>query len=527
MGLYLNNDNAVYKDFLREKYFVDKTPMINSILAKLSCNERFVCCSRPRRFGKSVTADMLVAYFSRGADSEELFAPLKCRKDNDFLENMNKYDTIFLDIQAQFVEAAESDTDPIRYIRRNITEELREEYPDMPHNKEALSAELAAVNKETGSRFVIIFDEWDYPIRELPADSRERAEYIELLRGLFKSAAAKRYVCLAYLTGILPIIRAKGQSAINNFDEYTMLDAKDLGGDIGFVEPEVQELCEKHGMSADTMKYWYDGYNLNGVEVYNPLSVVCALKRRDFRTYWTETGTYDDIRELINRNMDGLLDSILLLLAGEKLPLDVSGCKNDMHTFENKDQVLTALVNLGYLAYDAQDRAVRIPNHEIREVFKSYAAYERKDRFTQFAGYSQDIMDAIRRGDSGLVAQRLELIHDAFVPSLKYNDENSLSCVVIIAMLASIRTYHRSIREYPCGKGFADQVYLPLPEHADQPAIIVELKYDQSAETALTQIRDRHYPDSLKDYSGRIILVGINYDKGSKKHTCVIEDIES
>lgn len=524
MGQFLNSGNQTYREFSQTKYFVDKTRILNKLLEK-DFDQKFICCSRPRRFGKSVTANMLTAYFSKGADSRELFAPLKCRKDDIFVKNMNQYDTIFLDIQAQFVMAKEQDANPIRYIRDNVIRELKQEYPDLTAEG-SLAGTLDSLHAAAGNQFVIIFDEWDYPIRELSGDSGERLAYIEFLRALFKSSAAQGYVRLAYLTGILPVIRAKGQSAVNNFDEYTMLDARDLGGDIGFVEEEVTELCEKHGVSADNMKYWYDGYNLDGIEVYNPLSVIRAVESGYFEPYWTETGTYEDIRELININMDGLTDSILLLLAGEKLPVNVRGCRNDMHTFANKDHVLTTLVHLGYLAYDRQEKTVRIPNREIQEVFEDYSAYCYEDRFTKFAGYSQDIVNAIRRGDTDMVAQRLELIHNEFISSLEYNDENSLSCVVIIAMLASIRTYHRSIREFPCGKGFADQVYIPLDGHRDLPVIIVELKCDQSARTALTQIREKRYPDSLKDYSGKIILVGIHYDRKTKEHTCAIEKIE-
>lgn len=522
MGRYLNRGNRKFAKFSTTKYFVDKTRIINRLLEK-DDDKKFICNSRPRRFGKSITAYMLVAYFSRGADSRALFEPLKCVKDEEFLENLNQYDTIFLDIQAQFVTAKDRNVNPSKFLQKNVVKELREAYPALIDEDMILAEALAAINAETGNEFVIIFDEWDYPIRELAADSRERLDYIEFLRMMFKNAEAQDYVRLAYLTGILPMVRAKGQSAVNNFDEYTMLDAKDLGGEIGFVEEEVRKLCEKHGVSADEMKYWYDGYYLNGVEVYNPLSVVRAVESKRFQQYWTETGTYEDIRNLININMDGLLDSILLMLAGERIPLDVFGCRNDMHTFANKDQVITTLVHLGYFAYDNQDETARIPNREIQKVFERYSAYQYSDPFIKFAGYSQEIVDAIEHGEAGLVAKRLELIHNEFISSLKYHDENSLSCVVIIAMLASIRTYHKSIREFPCGKGFADLVYLPRAEYRNKPVILVELKWNQKVETALTQIKEKRYPESLKDYAGEIVLVGISYDKEVKEHTCIIE----
>lgn len=255
MGRFLNRGNDQFAKFSKTKYFVDKTALINKLLEK-DDDKKFICNSRPRRFGKSVTAHMLVAYFSRGADSRSLFEPLKCIKDHAFLENINKYDTIFLDIQSQFVMAKNRNTDPNQFLQKNVLKELYGEFPNLFEDDAVLPEALAIIHAQTGTEFVIIFDEWDYPIRELAENSKERQDYIEFLRVMFKNAEAQDYVRLAYLTGILPMIRAKGQSAVNNFDEYTMLDAKDLGGDIGFVEDEVRALCEKNDVSADEMKYW-------------------------------------------------------------------------------------------------------------------------------------------------------------------------------------------------------------------------------------------------------------------------------
>ncbi len=469
MGRFLNRDNQRYAKFSTTKYFVDKTGMINRLLEK-DDDEKFLCCSRPRRFGKSITAHMLVAYFSRGADSRSLFEPLRCVKDAVFLENLNKYDTIFMDIQAQFVQAADNDMNPGQYIRRNILGELQKEYPDLVNDSMSVSTALSVVHAATGSEFVIIFDEWDYPIRELAGNSRERLDYIEFLRMMFKNAEAQDYVRMAYLTGILPMVRAKGQSAVNNFDEYTMIDARDLGGDIGFVEAEVRELCERYGVSVDEMKRWYDGYDLGGVEVYNPLSVVRAVESGRFRQYWTETGTYEDIRSLIEHDFDGLKEAVIQMLSGNRIPVN--------------------------------------------------------DPLSSFLKYSKEALAAVLEGDQERVAGLVQKVHDDFISSIEYNDENSLSCTVMIALLASFAYYQRPVREFPCGKGFADLVYLPLPQCPQRPVIVVELKWNQSADTAIAQIREKRYPDSLKDYYGDIVLVGISYEKKAREHTCVIEYVE-
>ena len=440
-----------------------------------------------------------------------------------FLQNMNQYNTIFVDMQAQFTTAQKKKIPPNQYLEKNIVKELHIEYPSFISSEETLEESLSTIYYETGSQFVIIFDEWDYPIRELEEDSPDRAIYIDFLRGLFKNSDAKDYIRLAYLTGILPIIRAKGQSAVNNFHEYTMVKAKDFAPYIGFTEGETRSLCEKYQVDFQKVKEWYNGYSLNGTAIYNPLSVVEAVANNDFDQHWTETGTYSDIRELINMNMDGVLDSILLMLSGEKIPLNTHGCKNDMHTFANKDQVITTLVHLGYIAYDSQTQEAYIPNKEVQKVFEDYAAYGYPDRFTKFAGYAQEVLISIEHEDAERVAEILQIMHNEFVSSIRYHDENSLCCVIMIAMLASLKTYHKAVREFPCGKGFADLVYLPLRKDTNKPAILMELKWNKSAKTAITQIKERQYPKSLEDYAGEILLVGIDYQKETKEHTCIIE----
>lgn len=526
MGRYLNPNNNKYRNFLKERFVVDKSPILNHILGKIEQNKRFLCCSRPRRFGKSVTAHMLVAYFSKGADSRALFEPLKCVKDEVFLAGLNRYDTIFMDIQAQFVKAKNRDVDPNKMLQENAVKELVKAYPGLLRGDEDLSEALAVINLETGNEFVIIFDEWDYPIRELAENSRERLDYIEFLRMMFKNADAQDYVRLAYLTGILPMVRAKGQSAVNHFDEYTMTDAGDMGGDIGFVEAEVEALCRRAGVSADEMKYWYDGYDLGGVEVYNPLSVVRAAESGKFRQYWTETGTYEDIRSLIEQDFDGLREAVIRMLSGGRIPVSVYGCRNDMYTFRDKDQIITTLIHLGYFAYDADTQEAYVPNKEIREIFYRYMEMNQNDSLSVFLNHSKEALSAVLGAEQERVAALVQKVHDDFIPSIEYNDENSLSCTVTIALLASFAYYQRPIREFPCGKGFADLVYLPLPQCPQRPVIVVELKWNQSADTAIAQIREKRYPDSLRDYYGEILLVGISYEKKTKEHTCVISRIE-
>ncbi len=526
MGQFLNKGNRKYAEFSRTKYFVDKTKLINKLLDK-DADEKFICNSRARRFGKSVTADMLVAYFSKGAASRSLFEPLKCVKDEQFLESMNRYDTIFVDIQAQFVWASERKEDPTHCITQCIVKELQESYPKIVTGDDIIATAVSRIYHETGSQFVVIFDEWDYPIRELAEGSRERTDYIELLRGLFKNSDAKEYIRLAYLTGIMPIVRTKGQSAVNNFMEYTMTNPMDLAQDIGFTEEEVYSLCEKFGVDFEQMKAWYNGYNLNGIAMYNPLSVVRAVSAKRFQQYWTVTGTYGDIDELIGKNFDGLREDIIKMLSGNRIAVEVDNGINDLQTFEDKEQVITALIHLGYCAYDEDTREAYIPNKEIYAVFYKSVKKSKNDGMSRFMKFSEGILEAILAGDGERTATLIQGVHNDFVSSIEYNDENSLACTVMIALVSAFCCYHRPIREYPTRKGFADIVYLPLPNYPNRPVIVMELKWARGADAAIAQIKGKQYPESLREYAGELLLVGIDYDKKTKEHTCVIERLDA
>ena len=406
-------------------------------------------------------------------------------KDTLFLENMNAYDTIFVDIQACFKEAEEIMAAPNQYIRSGLINELKAAYPKFVSKKMALAAALESIYNQTGERFVIIFDEWDYPIRELDESSPDRLAYTEMLRGLFKNNAAKSYVRLAYLTGIMPIVRIKGQSAVNNFMEYTMTNLMD----------------------------------------YNPLSVVRVISAKRFVQYWTVTGTYGDIDDLTNKNFDGLRVDIIRMLSGNRIPVNVSNGKNDLQFFKSKSEVITALIHLGYFAYDADAREAYVPNKEIQEVFYQYMVNNESDNLSRFIKVSEKILNAVMERDAEETARQIQNVHNDFISGIEYNDENSLVCTITIALISAFRYYHKPIREFPCGRGFTDIVYLPLQTQPNRPVLVVELKWNKSAQTAIAQIKKKQYPESLREYSGDILLVGIDYDKKTKEHYCVIESL--
>lgn len=524
MSQFLNPDNSAFAKARNSEIYVDKSGLIEYTNRVSNTSQCYICNSRPRRFGKSYTADMLTAYYSKGCDSKELFSGLSVSQSPDFEKYMNKYDVIHLDIQ-WFWTTAQDQKDITDYITSCCMRELAQAYPEVDLSGiQSLAFALSRINSQTGNRFIIIIDEWDFLIRDEYFDKRAQEKYINFLRSLFKGTEPSRYLQLAYLTGILPIVRIKTQSALNNFDDFTMLYPGRLASYFGFTEEEVRELCADYGRDYEKVKRWYNGYLLGGISIYNPRAVVGVMQTGEFRSYWSETGSYKAVVPLINRNFAGLKTAIVAMLSGTSLPVNVGSFENNPAEIKNKDEVITYLIHLGYLGYNQAGRTAFVPNEEIRQEL-AFAVEDRKwDEFQKFQTESEELLDAVLEMDANTVAKGIEKVHDQYSSAIEYNRENSLAAVLTIGFLATMEYYFKPVREMPAGRGFADFVYLPKPEYRDSyPAIIAELKWNKSAKTALNQIREKHYPDSVKEYTGDILLVGINYDKKTKKHTCMIK----
>ena len=469
-----------------------------------------------------MAAYMLAAYYGKNCDSEELFAPYKIAKCDSYEKYLNQYNVIMLNIQ-DFLSMTESVEDMLFFLQRRVIKELKKQYPGLISDDERLlTIALEDVYSETGEAFVFIIDEWDCILRDRSYHADDQKKYLDFIRNLLKD---KAYVALAYMTGILPIKKYGTHSALNMFDEYSMIDAGDFQEFVGFTEEEVRGLCEQYQVDFDTMQSWYDGYTFPSVpHVYNPKSVVDSIRRKRFGSYWTQTETYEALKVYIDIDYAGLKDDIIRMLSGERVQIHTDRFQNDMTTFESKDDVLTLLVHLGYLAYDSDRSEVFIPNTEIRGEFRNAVTGDHWKDIATALETSDRLIRATWDGDAETVAKLLDAAHMENTSILTYNDENPLSCVLSIAYYSAMKEY-TMIRELPSGKGFADIVFLPK-RFSDKPAMVVELKCDASADGALTQIREKHYADSLKDYQGNLILVGINYDKKTKKHDCMIEKME-
>ena len=524
MGIFVNPDNSAFQVALNSEIYVDKTGLLEYTNKVMNTLQGYICNSRPRRFGKSVTANMLTAYYSRGCDSEKMFSGFEISKYLDFRTHLNQYDVIHLDIQ-WCMEPAGGAEKIVSYITGKTLAELRTYYSnELPEKINSLSEALAVINNKTGNKFIIIIDEWDVLIRDAAADKKVQEEYINFLRGLFKGTEPTKYIQLAFLTGILPVKKEISQSALNNFKLYSMLSAGPLSSYIGFTEDEVKALCENYDRDFEEVKRWYDGYQLGQYHVYNPNAVVNLMMEGEFQSYWSGTASYDGIVPLINMNFDGLKTAIIEMVSGAAVKVDVGSFQNDIVSIVNKDDVLTYLIHLGYLAYLSKTEAAFVPNEEIRQELIRATRRKKWNEFLDFQQTSETLLDATLDMDGDAVAAQIEKIHSDYCSMLQYNDENSLSSVLAIAYLNSMQYYFKPIRELPTGRGFADFIYSPKPEYRDDyPALVVELKWNKNAQTALGQIKDKKYPESVLNYTGNILLVGINYDKESKEHQCLIE----
>jgi hypothetical protein len=483
-------------------------------------NDRYVCISRPRRFGKTITANMLCSYYDREKDSTGLFADLSIAGDRSYSLHLNKYNVIFLNIAELLSRRSVSEM--IDQVEKLLLRDLDKTYPEFSNPALDLVNSLKEIYMETDVGFVIIIDEWDCIFRERRDNTAEQKEYLEFLRAFLKD---QPYVSLAYMTGILPIKKYGSHSALSMFKEISMISPKNFDRYIGFTAEEVQSLCAQYDMDYNEMSRWYNGYSFpKAPSVFNPRSVVAALQSGIFENYWTQTETFEALKIYIDLNFNGLRESIVSLLAGEKMQIDTSNFTNDMVTFDGKDDVLSLLIHLGYLGYMKDSGEVFIPNKEINDEFVTAIKSAKWTEVLAAIKTSDELLKATWRMEADAVAGYINIAHEE-TSHLNYSDENALSYVVSLAYY-SARDYYTITRGMPSGKGYADMIFLPRYNHSDKPAMVVELKWDQSARGAIQQIKEKKYFSALEGHAGRILLVGINYDKKTKEHACVIEKFD-
>ncbi|MBU5480135.1 AAA family ATPase [Blautia sp. MSJ-19] len=527
MGNYLNPGSQAFQMILDSQIFVDKSGLIAVANRYIRTMQRYMCVSRPRRFGKSTAADMLAAYYGREQDAAYLFDKLKISQEQSYRKHLNQYDVIKINMQ-EFLSMSESVEEMLHILQNRLLKELKKAYPEYMDSDRLVFA-MQDIYAETKCQFVILIDEWDCLFREYKQDKESQRKYLDFLRMWLKD---KDYVALAYMTGILPIKKYGSHSALNMFSEYSMLNPREMAEFFGFTEEEVRELCSKYNRSFEEAKAWYNGYELTVTQgqcektyaMYNPKSVVDAMISGIFDNYWNQTETYEALKAYICMNYDGLKEAVIKMLAGEKIHINTGTFSNDMTSFQGRDDVLTLLVHLGYLSYHWPDKTVGIPNKEVSQEYVNAISTMNWSEVIQSVEASKKLLQALWDMDAAAVAEGIDRAHRE-ISILQYNDENFLSCTINLAFYFA-REYYTIIRELPSGKGFADICFIPRKLYGEKPAAVIELKWDKCVEGAIDQIKKKQYVDALRDYHGNLLLAGINYDRKTKKHSCVIERYE-
>lgn len=531
MGTYLNPYNCSYAEIVNSETFVDKTLLIQDLSKRINTASKYICISRPRRFGKSVNAEMLSAFYSKEINSAELFDHLNIAHWQDYKKHLNQHHVIFLNIQSILNDSGNKINNMVDYINVAVTDEIKQKFKEINYTHcDNLSRSLQAVFSQSALKhkiqFIFIIDEWDTVFRYKNLSQQDRETYIEFLNGLLKD---KPYVSLAFMTGILPVKKYGTDSLLNMFNECSVFSST-FSEYFGFTEDEVKNLCTHFNRDYYLFELWYDGYRYHKEHrIFNPNSVTKALIENRMDSYWSLSEKYEILKQYIDLNLEGLRDLITQLLAGEQIPVNVDLFDNQFFDLHTKDQVLTALIHLGYLAtisktdiFGGNDYYAYIPNREIKLQFTNNimntASYSNVIAAIE---KSNHLLEAIWNKDANFVATCIDQSHSENTSIIKYNNENSLSAILSIALYAAQNYYH-CIREYPSGKGFADLVYIPR-RTINKPALVVELKYNKSERCAISQIKNKEYPASIAKFCGEVLLVAINYDQKSKKHSCIIE----
>lgn len=534
MGIYLNSADALslYKSETIKPYFVDKSNMLEQLFPLVEEGSNYICITRPRRFGKTIMANMIGAFFSNAADSKDVFDKLKIASSTNYLRHLNQHDVIYIDF-SEIDDECRNYTSYIRNIKELLREDLHNAYPEVTfRDNSSVSEDLKRIYAVTGKKFIFVLDEWDAIFHVAFTKDKDKIAFLRFLRGLLKG---KAYVSLAYMTGILPIAKYSSGSELNMFTEFTMAKSPAFSDYFGFTEHEVDDLYQRYltltptpSIEREGLKTWYNGYcTASGERVYNPRSVVQALRFNHLESYWTSSGPFDEIFYYIEKNVADVRDDLAYMVAGEAVPAKIQEYAATSMNLQTKDEIFSAMVVYGFLSYE--DGRVSIPNKELMDKFADMLQKENSLGYVyRLAKESDRMLKATLDGDTSTMIDILEYAHDTEVPLLSYNHETELTAIVNLVYL-SARDRYRVEREDKAGVGYVDFIFYPQTDK-DADCIILELKVDSTPDIAIAQIKEKQYTLRFSGklgeqniYTGRILAVGISYDRNIKKHDCKIE----
>ncbi len=501
-----------YQKTLRRKIYVDKSLLIAPLNTLIGTDECYVCITRPRRFGKTINANMLGAYYTKGFNSHQLFCQLKISQNEAYSEHLNRHNVIYIDF-SRMPDLCNSYRDYIENILAELRQDLTTYYPQLKGKEYPMISRMLL---DTGESFIFILDEWDSAFHEKFMGDSEIRQFLKFLKGLLKD---QPYVDLAYMTGVLPIAKYSSGSELNMFHEYNFMNDYVYENFFGLLEDEVKELCSVHtSIGFHELKYWYDGYQTHdGKSLFNPRSVNCALSDGVCLNYWTETGPMNEIADCIEHNIEEVREDIVKMVSGIPVEAQLHGYSASNLQLNTRDEILSAMVVYGFLSY--RNGYLSIPNYELMEKYQHVLSRNSMGSIKEIVDQSREMLEATLAQKEEMVASILESVHDREIPFLTYNDENSLSCVITLCYLYARKDYTIE-REAKSGKGYCD--YLFIPKKKNNPAILLELKIGGSCKDAILQIKERQYIHRINN-TNEVLLVGINYNKRSKRHECLIE----
>ena len=539
MGTYLNSITpyTLYKSESLSPYFVDKTLMLRELFPYVSAGNRHICITRPRRFGKTIMANMISSFFQKASDSSEVFDSLTISQVDDYRRYKNQYNVIRIDF-SKMPRNCDSYTQYIERIEALLIEDVKEAFPQVKINEaDAVGDILESVFVQCGEKFIFVLDEWDFIFHRDFINEIDKEKYVAFLSNLLKD---RPYVVLSYMTGILPIAKYSSGSELNMFAEFTMVNSPMFGEYFGFTDDEVDDLYRRYIVECDRqhkeksvtrkgLRDWYNGYyTKSGERVYNPRSVVFALQFNNLANYWTSSGPYDEIYYYIRNNISDVRDDLALMISGESVTAKIQEYAATSMNLSTRDEIYSAMVVYGFLSY--LNGKVCIPNRELMEKFDELLVKNESLGYVyRLAKESEKMLKATLAGATLTMERILEFAHNTEVPLLSYNHETELSAIVNLVYLAA-RDSYRVEREDKAGTGYVDFIFYPYDTTAD--CIILELKVDHTPDEAIAQIIDKKYALKFmpklagqKIYTGRILAVGIGYWKESKKHSCKVEEI--
>ena len=535
MGQYLNSRAPYdrYKTVLNGTYFVDKTQILEELIPALQQEQRFFCITRPRRFGKTVMANMIAAFFEKTEESG-IFDHLHISANEQYRAQAGKHDVIYIDF-SEMPRECNSYQAYITRIQDGLLNDLKEAYPQLNIEKHmAVWDAMSLIFNQRGDKFIFVMDEWDAVFHMSFATEQDRKNYLLFLKLLLKGQS---YVELAYMTGVLPIAKYSDGSELNMFLEYNMATKVRFSEYFGFLDEEVDMLYQRYlkntkkpQITRENLREWYDGYHTAaGDRLYNPRSVVCAFMDNQLSNYWVSSGKYDSIFTYIQYNVDQIQNDLTLMFAGEKIATGIQEYAATAQELKTKEEIYSAMVVYGLLTYE--NGKVFIPN---KELMSSYAAMMKNEQSLGYvyrlANVSSQMLQATLEGDTETMTKIIQYAHNTEVPLLSYNNETELSAIINLVYLAA-RDQYRVEREDKSGKGYVDFIFYPI--RYDQDVIILELKVNHTPQEAIDQIKEKEYmlrfcgkTGEKQKYTGRILAVGISYNKETKEHDCKVEELK-